>query len=204
MRFEGHVKSWNNERGFGFIEVRQGGQPVFVHIKAFADRSAPPGIGQAITFEIEVGANGKKRAIAVQTLGAPRRARNNSPAQWGTARLFALPGFFLIYLVTDILWRVPGWVAVCYLVLSVVCFVFYAIDKSAATAGRRRTPEATLLLLGCAGGWPGAILAQQLLRHKSNKAAFQSVFGASVMVNVGLFVALNSPLLAWTLARSGL
>ncbi|MBC7499903.1 MAG: cold shock and DUF1294 domain-containing protein [Herminiimonas sp.] len=204
MRFEGHVRSWNNQRGFGFIEVRQGEQPVFVHIKAFADRSAPPGIGQAVTFEIAVGANGKKRAIAVQTPGAPRRARNHSPAQWGTARLFALPGFLLIYLVTDILWRVPGWVAVGYLVLSILCFVFYAIDKSAAKAGGRRTPEATLLLLGCAGGWPGAMLAQQLLRHKSNKAAFQSVFGASVMVNVGLFVALSSPLPAWTLARSGL
>jgi hypothetical protein len=38
MRFEGSVKSWNDERGFGFIEPLQGGQEIFLPITAF-----PPG-----------------------------------------------------------------------------------------------------------------------------------------------------------------
>lgn len=77
----------------------------------------------------------------------------------------------------------PWLLAVAYAVLSVACFTAYALDKSAARARRRRTPERTLLLLGLAGGWPGAVLAQQWLRHKSAKAAFQARFWGTVALN---------------------
>ena len=42
MQFSGTLKSWNDDRGFGFIEATQGGQggqggqEIFVHVKAFA------------------------------------------------------------------------------------------------------------------------------------------------------------------------
>ena len=36
MRLDGTIKSWNDERGFGFIEPTQGGPEIFVHIKAFS------------------------------------------------------------------------------------------------------------------------------------------------------------------------
>ena len=42
MRFEGIIKSWNDERGFGFIEPSPGGQEIFVHIKAFKERNIKP------------------------------------------------------------------------------------------------------------------------------------------------------------------
>jgi uncharacterized membrane protein YsdA (DUF1294 family) len=77
---------------------------------------------------------------------------------------------------------------------SVVCFLAYAADKSAAVAGRWRVAESTLIFLGLAGGWPGAIVAQQVLRHKSTKVAFRSVFWGSVMLNVCVFVGVNTPL----------
>lgn len=79
---------------------------------------------------------------------------------------------------------------------SVVCFAAYARDKSAAKTRRWRTSEGTLLMLGFLGGWPGAILAQQLFRHKTTKASFQSKFWASVILNVAGFIAFASPLLA--------
>jgi uncharacterized membrane protein YsdA (DUF1294 family) len=63
-------------------------------------------------------------------------------------------------------------VAAWYATASVATFIVYAIDKRAARLGRHRTPERTLLLLGLAGGWPGAVLAQRLVRHKSSKTAF--------------------------------
>ena len=47
---------------------------------------------------------------------------------------------------------------------------------------------------GSFGGWPGAILAQQLLRHKTAKLSFRSVFWMSVLLNVFVFVAPNAPL----------
>lgn len=199
MRFNGTLKTWNDDRGFGVIEPSQGGQALFVHIKAFEDRAVRPQIGQALSFEVASGPDGKKRAkrvLVVQTarLARPRRS-NSAPAQWGTASLFAIPAFALLYLVVTLIWRVPYWVAGLYLVASVVCFLAYAADKSAAVAGRWRVSERTLIFMGLAGGWPGGILAQQVLRHKSNKAEFRAVFWASVVLNVVAFVGLNSPLL---------
>lgn len=161
-RFEGTLKSWNDERGFGFIEPTLGDQEIFVHIKAFAARSERPQVGQRVSFEVEVNSEGKKRAKRVQTARSQRTLRrqlNDSPARWGTASYFAIPAFLLVYLLVALIWHVPEWVAGLYLAASVACFVVYAIDKSAAVAGRRRVAEATLLLLGLAGGWPGAIVA---------------------------------------------
>lgn len=82
-----------------------------------------------------------------------------------------------------------------------MCFVVYAVDKSAAAADRWRVREDTLLGLGLIGGWPGAIVAQQVLRHKSNKATFRAKFWATVIVNVLGFLVLSSPLRAMLLAR---
>lgn len=78
----------------------------------------------------------------------------------------------------------PWMLAAAYAALSVACFIAYAIDKAAARARRQRTPERTLLLLGLAGGWPGALLAQQWLRHKSAKTSFQVRFWITVVLNV--------------------
>jgi len=39
-----------------------------------------------------------------------------------------------------------------------------------------------------AGGWPGAILAQQWLRHKSSKLAFRRWFWCSVALNMALLI----------------
>ena len=187
MRIEGAVKTWNDDRGFGFIEPLNGGQEIFVHIKAFVSRSGRPEVGQSVTFEVEMASDGKKRAKRVEVVRTkPQIAqkRNDNPAQWGTATLFAIPAFFVLFAIASFLWKVPGWVAGPYLGASVVCFAFYAVDKSAAVADRWRVSEDTLLGLGLVGGWPGAIVAQQVLRHKSNKATFRTQFWATVIVNV--------------------
>jgi len=199
MRFEGTLKTWNDERGFGFIEPLQGGDEVFVHIKAFSARTGRPVVNQPLSFEVELGPRGKKRAKNVEPIRASRsvkRMQNDSPAQWGVASLFAIPAFLVVYVLVASMWRVPGIYAGVYALTSLLCFLAYALDKSAATAGRWRTPESTLLLLGLACGWPGAILAQQFLRHKSNKAAFRSAFWATVVVNVSAFVLWFSPFMA--------
>ncbi|MDP1646381.1 MAG: DUF1294 domain-containing protein [Thiobacillus sp.] len=86
----------------------------------------------------------------------------------------------------------PVIVAIAYLV-SLVTFLAYALDKSAAEAGCWRTQESTLHLFGLAGGWPGALLAQQLLRHKSSKREFQTAFWMTVMLNCGALVWLVLP-----------
>ena len=103
--------------------------------------------------------------------------------------LLAIPAFVCIYLAAALVWHVPHSVAAGYSVMSLLCFLVYALDKSAARSGRWRTKERTLLLLGLLCGWPGAVLAQQLLRHKSAKASFRRVFWATVVLNVAGFLA---------------
>ena len=204
MPFTGTLKSWHDDRGFGFIEPAQGGQDIFVHIKSITPRCSKPQVGQRVTFEVELNPQGKKRATNVALVRAattsaapsPKRKRADSPAQWGTASLFALPAFLLLYLAVAVVWRVPGWVAALYSGASVVCALVYAIDKSAAVAGQWRVSESTLHMLSLVGGWPGALVAQQVLRHKSNKASFRSAFWATVVTNVAAFVAIHSPLAA--------
>jgi len=82
--------------------------------------------------------------------------------------------------------------AALYAVASAACFIAYALDKSAARQGRRRTPERTLLLLGLAGGWPGGLAAQQLLRHKSSKTSFLLKFWLTVLVHLAIVAALQA------------
>jgi uncharacterized membrane protein YsdA (DUF1294 family) len=67
---------------------------------------------------------------------------------------------------------------------SLVTLVIYGVDKIAARKAWRRVPEFTLLLSGVVGGWPGAMVGQQLFRHKTQKQPFKRWFIASVIVNI--------------------
>ncbi len=68
------------------------------------------------------------------------------------------------------------WLAGVYLVMSLVTGAAYWLDKRLAQGGGRRISERTLHLLALAFGWPGALLAQRLVRHKNRKVSFQLVF----------------------------
>lgn len=196
MRLEGIIKSWNQERAFGFIEPIRGGPDIFVHITAFPARTGRPALHQRVSFEVEIEATGKKRARNVRFAmagGTATPRTRNTATPWGGTTRFIVPAFILLYVLLALPWRVPHVVAAAYLALSVLCFVVYAADKWAAQSGGWRTRERTLLLLGLLGGWPGALLAQQLLRHKSGKASFRSAFWGTVVLNAGAFMALSSP-----------
>ena len=75
------------------------------------------------------------------------------------------------------------------LLMSIATFIVYAVDKNAARRNARRVPERTLHLLALFGGWPGALLAQHILRHKSIKQKFRAVFWMTVVGNIVLFFA---------------
>jgi uncharacterized membrane protein YsdA (DUF1294 family) len=59
--------------------------------------------------------------------------------------------------------------------INATAFGAFAFDKAAAQSNRRRTPETTLLALAFIGGSLGALVAQQILRHKTRKQPFRAI-----------------------------
>ena len=195
MRFDGTIKSWNDERGFGFIQPTEGGPDVFVHIKAFNAFPGRPQVNQRVSFQVRPGPEGKRRAVDVEVIGVKRTARatirrNRTAAQRGKASLLLIPLFSVVLLMGCLKGDSPSWLPLVYLGVSLATILAYAIDKSAAQRGGWRTSEQTLHFLALVGGWPGALIAQQTLRHKSSKREFRSVFWVTLVLNVaGYFLA---------------
>lgn len=75
MRHEGRLKKWNEERGFGFITADKDGIGFFVHISAFPPGERNPKIGERLSFEIDTGPDGKKRATRIS---CPERTATRS------------------------------------------------------------------------------------------------------------------------------
>lgn len=71
-----------------------------------------------------------------------------------------------------------------FLLASALTFLIYGGDKLAARKSWRRVPESTLLVFGLLGGWPGAIVGQQLFRHKTQKQPFKTWFVITVILNL--------------------
>lgn len=76
-----------------------------------------------------------------------------------------------------------------FLLTNVLTLAIYGVDKLAARKAWRRVPESTLLVFGVVGGWAGAIVGQQLFRHKTQKQPFKTWFIASVFVSISVTVA---------------
>ncbi|QXE92746.1 DUF1294 domain-containing protein [Geomonas subterranea] len=107
-----------------------------------------------------------------------REHRTHSSYLWG-------PAFLLLLCALVRLARLPVPILYIYLLSSLTAFTLYAVDKRAAVRGGRRIRERTLHLAGLFGGWPGAVLAQRVLHHKSQKRSFQLVFRLTVLANAG-------------------
>ena len=75
MRYDGSLKKWNVERGFGFIAADQGGQELFAHVSAFPRDGQLPTLGERFSFEVEPGRDGKKRAVRLRRAGAAQTAQ---------------------------------------------------------------------------------------------------------------------------------
>ncbi len=72
------------------------------------------------------------------------------------------------------------------LLINVVTFILYVIDKRKASTGKWRIPEKALLLWSLFGPW-GAYLVIKLIRHKTQKRKFT--------ITVPLFMVLHIVLL---------
>lgn len=79
---EGILRSWNAERGFGFIAPRHGGAELFVHVSAFPRDGSQPVEGETLSYELGRGRDGRPQAVQVvrKAIGAHAPARRRLPA----------------------------------------------------------------------------------------------------------------------------
>lgn len=213
MERQGTLKSWNDAKGFGFILPEDGGDQLFVHISAMRGDNRPQ-VGDAVVYAAGSDAQGRPRAqhmrhaglsldrpairrkpsskpAALRSAGQPRAERS---AQSGIqhlpikllilAALCVLPAWGSL----ELLGRGVIWVALAYPLVSLFSFCQYWLDKQHAQKGRWRTPENSLHIAELLGGWPGALVAQQVFRHKTCKVSFQLVFWAIVALHQAFWV----------------
>ncbi|KAJ4454664.1 putative membrane protein [Paratrimastix pyriformis] len=71
---------------------------------------------------------------------------------------------------------------------SFLAFLLSWCDKCKARSGQWRISENTLHTVELLGGWPGALLAQQLFHHKTRKSSYRIAFWAIVLVHESFWV----------------
>jgi len=179
-RQPGVVADWNDDRGFGFITPAGGGPRAFAHVSAFP-RGQRPDNGSLVTYAVGRDERNRLRAADVRYVTPVRSRRRSSrglrPALSAAALFFAgLAGLVA-------LGEAPALLLLAYAVLSGVALVMYRADKTAAQRGTWRTPEANLHAVALLGGWPGALVARPLFRHKTTKEPFRSIFWFTVVAN---------------------
>lgn len=89
------------------------------------------------------------------------------------------------------MWMVIATVA--YVAINIVTFIVYRLDKKRAERERQRLPEYHLLLLAFIGGALGAVLAQQIFRHKTRKQPFRTLLILAVILNIAVAAWVLSP-----------
>jgi uncharacterized membrane protein YsdA (DUF1294 family)/cold shock CspA family protein len=185
MRTHGKITHWNEEKGYGFISPSSGAKELFVHIRAFRNRHQPPELNQVVLYSLSTDKQGRPCAVKV-TRADEKLPGNTKPI----TRLFKvlIAVSFIVFVGWSVLaYNMPIQILYLYLAASVFTFLVYAKDKRAARRGRWRTKENTLHTLALIGGWPGALIAQQKLRHKSRKNTFQFMFWTTVVLNCVAF-----------------
>ena len=183
MRYLGRLQEWNDVKGFGFVTPNGGGTRAFVHIKAFERAMRRPVLGDLVSYELATDPKGRFNASKVRFASqAPQsHVKNGKPFPGVLVGMF----FLMATVAGWLMGKLPVVIPLAYSLLSLIAYVAYAVDKSAAQRKRWRTPESTLHFFALLGGWPGALAAQEHLRHKSKKVEFRTVFWFTVLLNLG-------------------
>ncbi|MBF2075783.1 MAG: cold shock and DUF1294 domain-containing protein [Synechococcales cyanobacterium C42_A2020_086] len=213
----GTLIHWNDERGFGFIQPVDGSREVFLHITALKQSTRRPQLGDVIYYYLSSSADGKISARDAFILGArdksaaappERRATglvgekmrqhpppNTQPQSRHSSVPATSPWLDLLLLTVPILgaanfaWTTGNWLPLLfYPLMSVLTYALYAEDKNRAQRNQWRVSEKTLHLFELAGGWGGAFLAQQTLRHKTRKQSYQFSFWCIVILHISGWV----------------
>lgn len=209
MEVRGQVTRWDDSKGFGFITPEQGGARVFAHISAVRGGRRPC-VGDHVLFVPGAGEGGRPRADHIRLAGElslddpairkrpvrrPERSASSPRARTQAqprAGAYVVLAFACLAVPTAGVWYMSArlgwpWLLAWYPALSLISYLQYAHDKRQAQRGGSRVAERSLHLIELAGGWPGALLAQQRLRHKTRKVSYQVTFWLIVLAHQALW-----------------
>lgn len=182
MNQKGLLTAWNDAKGFGFITPEGGGERVFAHISSYAGHGRPVS-DRKVTYSITKDSQGRPRAGRFRYAGAAKVGASIALGVWVAAAVVLV--FFTILGGLFHRGYLPVSIPAAYGGVSLVLFVMYWIDKRSAQRSAQRTAENTLHFFELFCGWPGALLAQRVFRHKTRKGSYQFVFWLAVLVNLG-------------------
>lgn len=201
MRDQGRLVEWFDEKGYGFIQPNDASKDrVFLHIKDFARQGPRPIVGCALEYTVLLDGDGRYRAQQVTYLKASQTKKNVSkpkpssqPAQKLKPMQIACVGYILALAVFTVAGLLSGMVLLFISLINAITYWMYAQDKEAALQGKHRVPEQVLHVLSFLGGWPTAWLAQEKLRHKTQKQPFRKIYFCTIALNILLILWLISP-----------
>lgn len=200
--YEGKIKTWKEDKGFGFIQPDDGGKDVFIHIRDLKHSNYKPRPGDCICYQIITDPSGKTRAYDAFIKGVEltetyrkKTFKKNLPQQkknrenkLGTMPVFMLAASPFIFSIILIIQHHTFTPFFAYLLLSLLIFIIYARDKTKAHKNEWRVQERTLHILEFFGGWPGALITQRVIRHKNKKASFQKVFKLIIAIHLAAWI----------------
>ena len=200
MRDQGRLVEWFDDKGYGFIQPNDSSKArVFLHIKSFAKAGPRPIVGCALDYRVGLD-SGRYRAEDVKYLKAKDSAVKHTQAKVITAprqKLKPMQMLCIAYIVLLAILLMLGMLSGILLLgislMNALSYWLYAQDKEAAQLGNRRVPENTLHLVAFLGGWPAAWLAQEKLRHKTQKQPFRQIYFCTIAFNIILILWLISP-----------
>jgi cold shock CspA family protein len=147
LRFNGTLKKWNEERGFGFVIADLSDHELFVHVSAFPRNGRQPMVGEALSFEVELDRDGRKRAVRVRRPG-DRAAQSRSvsgrrpePRRTDSAGWSFGSAVVALLMVAGLGWHVYGLYSQSGRVASQAATPHTAMDAAAWTAARSAQPS---------------------------------------------------------------
>lgn len=203
MRDQGRLVEWFDDKGYGFIQPNDGSKDrVFLHIKDFARPGPRPIMGCALEYIVQLDGQGRYKAKQVSYLKANQTQKNANKNKKihvkNKSKLQAMQVACIVYILVmaglSLAGLLKGPILLLIGLINLLTYWMYSQDKEAAERGNRRVPENTLHILAVLGGWPSAWLAQQKLRHKTQKQPFRNIYFCTIAFHILIILWLISPL----------
>lgn len=180
MSIQGTIARWDQNKGYGYIEVENQDTQIRFHISDLANSSQIPAVSEPVVFRLGADRDGEIRAIQVER-----------PVVFNYSLAIAI--WFCSALVGSVvILDFPVVALLFYCAVSTITYTVYAFDKHAKMTGTWRIPEIVFHSLNLLGGWVGALFAQSFMHHKYHDIGFKFLFWTTLVLNVMMYCWLNS------------